>query len=752
MKNFQSAIIFTLIILTFAVSGFSQTDNRASKTWEVQKYDITATLPTTETDRFLNVKAVLNLKNASGSAASSLTLRISPNAEISGVKINNATADFSKGEEKVGSGTLQRIILRGVSVASGGTSAVEVTYKLKVAENSGVNALSPAGSQFLPLAFWYPTPNSWYFSRGADFAPVHLQVNSPNGQTAVASGMENGGAFDQKINGQPFFITGNWDALSANDVSVLMPKGADANGQKRAGELATLVADAKTFTANLLGTVPDSPLRIVAARRGAGFSSGGTILIDENVFRRQKIDSVTAMTIAEAVAKMWLGGSVKIDGDGNGAIREGLPRFIATQFLESKYGKEIADIERLRQRTTYAAIVKRETPLNLVSPLDDYYFTTNTNKGAMIWRLLSKKVGQDEFFNVIKANIKDGTLNLAKLREAFSSNKDFLDYAFDQATDMDLIVGLPQSNGADTKVALRNTGSIDASVEVTATATNGEKNKSSVTIAKQSFGEVVFKPTSKIVRVEVDADKIYPQLDYSDDVAPREFDESDLLLFTKKPFDKQDYFNAEKNARLVLRDNPRFDDVRVLLARSLLAQNKTADSEKEFRAVLDEKLPTSRSLAWANVGLGEIALKSNQTAQSVQYFNEAIKADAEYGATLAARQGKSKANVPLTNDESIKGFFAQFDKAAISGRKADLDAMVLAGEIPRFSGGIAGQAQEWTTQILQIEKINANQAIVETNLNVKLLNKSPESGTAVYRLTMVGNGWKLSGVEVFEVR
>ena len=749
MKNF-SAILFAFLLFTFSV--FAQTDNRASKTWEVQKYDITATLPTTETDRFLNVRAALNLKNVSASAASSLTLRISPNAEVAGVKTNNAATDFSKGEEKVGTGTLQRIILRSVSVASGGNLAVEVTYKLKVAENSGVNALSPAGSQFLPLAFWYPTPNSWYFARGADYAPVRLQVNSANGQTVAASGTESGGVFDQKINVQPFFVAGSWDAVNANNVSVLIPKGADANAQKRAAELAALASDAKTFTANLLGTAPDSPLRIVAARRGAGFSSGGTILIDENVFRRQKIDSLTAMTIAEAVAKMWLGGAVKIDGDGNGVIREGLPHFIATQFLESKYGKEIADVERLRQRTTYAAIVKRETPLNTVSPLDDYYFTTNTNKGAMIWRLLAKKVGQDEFFNIIKANIKDGTTNLAKLREAFSSNKDFLDYAFDQATDMDLLVGLPQLSGGDTKIALRNTGSIDAAVEVIAITANGEKLKSSTTIAKQSFGEAIFKTTNKIVRVEVDADKIYPQLDYSDDTAPREFDESDLLLFTKKPFDKQDFANAEKNARLVLRDNPHFDDVRILLARSLSAQNKNADAEKEFRAVLDEKLPTSRSLAWANVGLGEIALKSNQTAQSVQYFNEAIKADAEYGATLAARQGKSKANVPLSNDESVKGFFAQFDKAAVSGRKVDLDALVLAGEVIKFSGGIAGQAQEWTTQIIQIEKINANQAIVETNLNVKLLNKNPESGTAVYRLTMVGSSWKLSGVEVFEVR
>jgi Tfp pilus assembly protein PilF len=751
MKKF-SAIFFAFLLFTFAFTAFAQTDNRASKTWEVQKYDLTATLPAAETDRFLNARAALTLRNASASAASSLTLRINPAAEVTAVKVNGATADFSKGEEKVGSGTLQRIILRGVSAPPNGNLAVEVTYKLKVDENTGLSALSPVGSQFLPLSFWYPTPNSWFFARGADFAPVRLQVTSANSLAVVASGVESGGAFEQKLNSQPFFVTGNWDTVNAGGVSVLIPKNAGAEEQKRANELAALTADAKTFITNLLGAAPETPLRIVAVRRGSGFSSGGTILIDENVFRRQKIDSLTVMTIAEAIAKTWLSGAVKIDGDGNGVIREGLPRFIAAQFLESKFGKEIADIERLRQRTAYAAVVKRDSPLNTVSPLDDYYYTTNANKGAMIWRLLSKKIGQDEFFNIVKANIKDGAVDLVKMRAAFSQQKDFLDYAFDQITDMDLIIGLPQVVGGDTRMALRNSGSVDAVVDIVATTANGEKLRASTTIAKQSFGEVSFKTTSKIVRVEVDGDKLFPQLDYSNDVKPVEIDESDLLLFTKKPFDKQDFATAEKNARLVLRDNPRFDDVRVLLARALLAQGRTADAEKEFRAVLDEKLPTARSLAWANVGLGEVALKSNQTAQAVQYFNEAIRSDAEYGATLAARQGKTRANAPLNNDEGIKAFFAQFDKAAISGRKADLEALVLTGEIPRFAGGISGQAQSWTTRIIQIEKPDANHAVVETNLNIKMLSKEPENGTAVYRLTLVGNNWKLSGVDIFEVR
>jgi tetratricopeptide (TPR) repeat protein len=753
MKFIKSAITFALLLFTFVFSASAQTENVPSKTWEVQKYDITASLPQAETDRYLTVKAVLNLKNVSSGAASRLTLRISDKAEISGVKIGGAAGDFSKSEEKISNSlSLQRASIIVPSVQPNQSVLVEVNYKLKVDENTGLNALSLSGSQFLPLSFWYPTPNSWYFARGADFAPVHLQVTSANGETIASSGTVSGNIFDDKLSGQPFFVTGNWDKINVAGVSVYLSKGANADEQKRAGELANLVSEAKTFTANLLGTAPDAPLQIVSVKRGAGFAGGGTILVDESTFRRQKIDSQTVMTIAESIAKMWLGGSVQVEGDGFGVIREGLPRFIATQFLEQKYGKDVADVERLRQRTAYSAVAKRDSPLNIVSPLDDYYYSVVANKGAMIWRLLSKKIGQDEFSNVLRANVKDGNLSLNELRTAFAAQKDFLDYAFGQITDMNLLVGLPQSLGAESKIALRNTGSVDATVNILATTANGERLTAQSTIPAKSFGEVIFKTANKIVRVEIDNDKFYPQIDYSDDVAPREFNESDSLLAIKRAFDKQNFADAEKNALAALKSMPRFDDARIYLARSYLAEGKSTEAEKEFRAVLDEKLPTARSLAWANLGLGEINAKAEQKTQAAGFFEEAIKADSEYGATLAARQGRNGVGAAAVSDETIKGFFAQFDKAAISGRKADLDAMILSGEIPRFSGGIAGQALEWTTKILQVDKYDANNVLVEANLNIRLLNKSAESGIAIFRLAKVGNSWKLSGVEMFEVR
>ncbi len=92
----------------------------------------------------------------------------------------------------------------------------------------------------------------------------------------------------------------------------------------------------------------------------------------------------------------------------------------------------------------------------------------------------------------------------------------------------------------------------------------------------------------------------------------------------------------------------------------------------------------------------------------------------------------------------------------IAGRSGSemnaLDALVLPGEVTKFSGGVAGSTEQWQTQVRQIDRIDANTVLVEANMVIKLLNKETETGIAVYRLTKLGNAWKLSSVEMFEVR
>lgn len=750
------SLYFLFVVATLVtfrpVFGQAAVRTGPSATWQVQKYDLDVSLPA-DSLRTLSAKAVLNLTNVSGQPASTLTLRISPSAEITSVRVNNALIDFGKTTESAGPfGNLQRITLRLPTTASGSTVTTTLDYKIKLGDNSGVGSISSYSSIFLPLSFWYPTPNSWFFPKGGDFAPVRIKVTTPGGLNAISSGVDSAGVFEQKLNAQPFFVAGNWEVRNESGVTVYSPVGSGAEGGKRSAELAELFTEAKKFLSGILGPAPDVPLRVVAARRGAGFSSGGTVIVEEGLFRRSKLDSLTAMNVAEAAARLWLGHSVSVNGDGFGVISEGLTRYLSVQFIESKYGKDVADVERLRQRNAYTSVVKRDGPMAQASPLDDYYYAVVANKGAMAWRLLASRVGNIEFGRIIRAQMQDGNLNLAELRSAFSTQKELLGYFFDQVTDMNLQIGLPQVSAGETRSALRNTGSIDATVEVVATTSTGDTLRASTTIPATNYGEVSFRTSAKIVRIEVDPENLYPQTEYSDDVQPRETTDSDPIIAAKREFDKQDFAAAEAKSRTLLRDIPHLDDLRIILGRSLLSQNKNADAEKEFKAVLDEKLPTARSLAWANVGLAESASRSNQKDAAIRYIDSVLASDPEYGAALAARNLRNKLGAGSTADTDVKAFFASFDKAASSNRKAEVDALVIPGEVTRFAGGVSGSTESWQTGVKHVDRVDANTVLVEAEMNIKLLNKEPETGIAVFRLVRAGSGWKLAGVEMFEVR
>ncbi|MBX7171394.1 MAG: tetratricopeptide repeat protein [Pyrinomonadaceae bacterium] len=746
MKIFRLAIAFTFLLFSLCISTFAQTEPRAAAAWQVKKYDITASIA----DRFLTASATLDIQNVGNAAGSRLTLRISEFAEVSAVQLNGAAATFNKIQNEAlgGNRNLQRITVNLPSIQPNASYTVKVDYRLKVDENSGLSAISSLGSQFLPLSFWYPTPNSQYAPKGADFAPFNLRLSSA--ETVISSGTAGGSNYEQKINGQPFFVTGSWDTTDVKGITVYLPKGAGELEKQRGTELANLMSEAVTFTAGLLGTAPNIPMKLVAVRRGGGFSDAGTLLLDYSAFRRQKIDSNTAMTIADAVAKIWLGNVKLVKGEGYGVIREGLSRYIATQFIEKQFGKESADNERFKQYTTYATVARSDSPFNLISPLDNAYYSSVASKGAMIWRTLANQMGQANLFNYIKTQ---ESLTLLGVRTSFSNTYDVLDFPTNNVSDTNLLVGLPRVEGGVTKVAVRNTGSIPVNVNVLGITDKGERLIEKTSVMPKSFGEVIFKTTSNIIRTEIDPEKYYPQVDFSDDVAPREFMDSNPIVAVKRAFDNKDFAMAEKNARTILRSNPRLDDARTWLGRALLAENNLTEAEKEFKAALNEKLPTPNTLAWANVGLGDIAVKSNRNTEAEKYFTDAVNNEGEFGATLAARLGRQKISAG-TVDESVKAFFNQFDKAVITARKTEVETFILPGEVTKFAGGVVGgQPQKWETQVLRTEKIDASHILAETSLNVKRLGtENTETGTAIFVLAKVGNNWKLAGVEVFEVR
>lgn len=739
--------------------------------WQVTRFDITTTLPANE--RALTAHAQLTLRNVGRGPGSSLTLRISPKAEVKAASVGDATATF-RADDIRNELRLVRLTLPG-GVAPGASVNVALDYRLPLSGNTGYAALSPAGSQFLPqtsepLSLWYPVHSTAASPRGADVAPVRLTINGANSETVISSGKMSGSSFDQTLNAQPFFLTGNWDASEgtgeARGVTAFIPKGAGEEARKRGDELVALAAAARSFYAGLLGPAPDVPVRIVAVRRGAGFNEGGTLLLDASAFRRQKVDAMTALSIAESVARLWVGGVAPVRGDGGGVVREGLTRYLATLFLEKQFGREVADAERARERAAYATVARRDGPLARASALDPTYYNSTSNKGAMFWRLVERALGRDALMTQLRAAIQRGSgdpegLTLASLRAVLAEQggdpvKSLLEQSLDQPTDMDLMVGLPQQKGAQWVVALRNSGALEANVTVVATTATGERLTSPARIPARNFGEATFTTAARLARVEVDPDKLYPQLDYSNDVAPRTSQVEDPLTDATAKFVRQDYAAAESAAREMLTNSSRMQEARIVLARSLLAQNKTDVAEKEFRALLDERLPIPLALAWGNIGLAEIALRKGQAAEAARRFTDAVQTDAEYASTLAARQGRIRAeaaaNAAPAVDDSAKTFITQLDAAIKSGRKAELEALITPGELTDFVAGIVGSQPEiWQTRVVRTEQLDANRLAADVQLTTKQLGQDA-SGTAVLILARAGSGWKLDGVGFFEVR
>ena len=769
MKRILSVTLTTLALFQLSSTAPAQEEARAA--WEITNFDINANVQ--QTERALSAVAILSATNVGRGTGSSFTFRINSKASIKAVTIGGASATFRIVPESYGN--IQRVtVTLPNSFAPNASLVLNVSYSLPVESNTGLAAISPIGSQFLPLSHWYPAPNTAFTVRGADTAPFHLVVNGAN---VISSGVEKTGVagsagpsvYEQTLNAQPFFVQGDWDKVEgageSRTITAFIARGATPEEKKQTDAIIAVAANARSYYAGLLGPAPEVPIRLVSTRRGAGFSDAGTILIEPGAFRRAKMDSETTLLIAEAISRLWLGGQTAVRGEGGGLLRDGLARFLALLFIEKQFGQSAVEEERLRERLAYSTVAKRDAPLARVTPLDATYFNSVPNKGAIVWRLIDRSVGHDAFIGTLRGLLQSGKgsrsgINLSTFRAALVERggerlKTLLDQQLDQVTELDLMIGMPQQRGGEWVSALRNLGSIDAATTVRATNANGEQVAVDVNVPARSFAEAVFKTATRIVRVEIDPEKLYPQLDYSNDTAPPGRELQEALSEAARQFGAQDYVKAESAARELVVLAPQLQEARVILARALLGQNKIDEAEKLFRSNLEGPLPTPATLAWSNIGLGEISLKKGQSAGAAKQFNDAVRADAEYASSLAARAGRIRsetaANI-LQIDGAARTFVTQLDQVITSGKKAELESRIVPGELTRFINGVVGtQPEVWQTRVLRTESLDANLVAADVSLNTKQLGRE-QSGTAVLILARVGGGWKLLGIELFEVR
>jgi tetratricopeptide (TPR) repeat protein len=767
MTKTLTTFILLFIAFTFAHAARAQQPSTALPAWQVTSFDVSVNAAGASGDaRAIAVRATIAARNVGAAAGRTLTLRLNPAAKIESATVGGQTAALNPGKDAAAQLQTAQITLP-APVPVGGSVTATLDYRLPVAENSGLAAVSPLGLQFLPLSQWYPAPNTPIAPRGADYAPLKLTVTGlASGDAAVSSGKASGNGFEQPLNAQPFFLTGRWETVEgsgdARGVTAMLRPGVSPEERKNAEALVALAGAARAFYASLLGPAPDVPVRLVGVRRGAGFELGGTLLLNQAAFTRGKLDSVTATQVADAVARLWVGGAAGIEGEGAGALREGLPRYLAALFLEKQFGKPAADAEWMRMALLYAPVAARDASLSKLTPSFDTYFNASTNKGALVWRILSNAVGRDAFLGALRGQLAQGggqALTLAALRARLAQVGGdraslLMSSLFDLPTDTDLLVGLPVERAGTWVSNLRNTGSFDVEVTVQALTDRGERLTTTARIPAKDFGEAQFKTTSKIVRVEVDPEKLYPQTNFANDVAPQgpglvEAVEQARIQLGQQPA------RAESLAREVLARAPASEEARIVLARALLEQNRVDEAEREFNAALTSPLPVPATLAWADIGLGEIALKRNRPGEAAKLFDAAAHAEAEYASTLAARAARLRAETAAGAppvDEQIKTAVASLDAAIKSGHRAEIEALIVGGELTGFAKGLSGiPPEQWETRVLRTEQLDPNRVAADVQLSTRVSGRASE-GPAVYVFARTPAGWKLAEIPIFEVR
>jgi Tfp pilus assembly protein PilF len=235
---------------------------------------------------------------------------------------------------------------------------------------------------------------------------------------------------------------------------------------------------------------------------------------------------------------------------------------------------------------------------------------------------------------------------------------------------------------------------------------------------------------------------------------PRAKDLSQALNEASLQLGAQDYVKAEATARAMLVTAPRFQEAQIILARAVLGENRIDEAEKLFRAALEEPLPFAATIAWANIGLGEILMKRNQPAEAAKRFSDAVAASRDYPSSLAARAARIRAEAAANNappvDETARTFIMQLSQAVISNKKAELESRIVPGELTRFINASIG-TEAWDTKVVRTEQLNANLIAADVQIHASKLG-TVGSGTAVLMLARTPAGWKLSGIELFEVR
>ena len=797
LKKFVS-VLFVVAVLAI---------NVAAQEVEVDRYNINARIDAAASA--VDVRASLAISNLGQSPKPKLYLRLTRLAKVSGATVNGASAAVETVEDRRVTTLNQIVITPQASIAPGAKATVEVSYRIEAPESTPLIHVYPGEVLLTPGAVWVPMPSTMFALYGATTAPFTLTVSAASPAAnfrALSSGtLKTDGqnsTFEQQLNSIPMVIAGSFDQpVSAErggvKVEIFVQPGIvavptdtkPADPRVIIGRLGDEAGRVIDFLTRTLGPPPaGATFRIISSARAGNLAEPGVLVLNEQVFRRDTLSSGVIEVLADAVARLWIDGRVRVRGQEprsaqenrtavkarSGAfLSDSLPRYLAALYFEDRFGKLAALDLFASMRGGYTPIAQsgRDAELGVQTLLQPSYSAAVFSKGPLVYRLLAETAGREKLLAAIKtlfsgAQTKIVTtddLRAALIKDATPEVEKVFQQWIDSIIEPDLIIGspLPASKPGIQAINLRNLGTGDLTVKVLAVTASGKQVTTSVMVPSENLATAELPTAEKITSVEVDPEKLIIQTNYDNDA--READSKTtrtsaqtLLNGSIGAFNKAQYADAETKLREAVRLEPRNAVMHAWLARTLAAQKKMDEAAGEANAALKIEPPTS--LAWARITLGQVALSRNQAAEAARQFRaamiEAEDATAEFAAHEALIQAARAGGIAPQVDESLRSYITQLDAAIKQPTSDKLFALVIKNNLKRFVQGLTvSPPASWSTEILHVDQVDANRVALDVGLKVRAEGKD-QSGTAVFILTRVGNAWLLEDVphQLFNVK
>lgn len=790
LKRFLPAL-FIITVLN-AVSSAQEVD--------VDRYKITTRIDAAAS--VVDARATLAISNLSQSPKPKLFLRLTKLAKVSAVTVNDAPAQFETAEDRQVTALNQIIITPPSAIGPGAKATVEVSYRIEAPESTPAIHIYSGEALLTPQGVWFPMPWTMFTLYGATTAPFSLTVSASSPAAnfrALSSGTlkteGQSSTFEQPLNSLPLIVAGSFDqpfsadrggvkieifvqpgiAAVSTDARPADPKATIA----RLGDEAGRVID---FLAKTLGPPPSgATFRIISSVRAGNLTEPGVLVLNEQVFRRDSLSAGVIEVLADAIARIWIDGRVRLRGQqprsaqenrpavkarSAAFIRDSLPRYLATLYFEERFGKDAARDQLTRMRWSYTPVAQsgRDAELGLQTLLMPNYSAAVFNKGPLVYRLLAETAGRDKLLAAVRSLLSLGQPRIVTtedLRAALIRGAPEVEKAFQQWVDSivepDIIVGaaLPSEKPGTQRVNLRNLGTGDVNVTVLAITASGKRVTASVLVPSENLATAEIPTAEKIVSLEADPEKLIIQTNYDNDA--RDADSKTtrssaqtLLNESIAAFNKAQLQDAEAKLRLAVGYDPRSSLLHAWLARTLAAEKKLDEAVVEANAAIKAEPPIGPALAWARITLGQVALARNQAADAARQFRVAAAEADEATAQFAAHEGmiqaeRAGATTPQA-DESVRAYVAQLDTAIKQPTSDKLFTLVIKNNLKRFVQGLTvSHPASWTTEILHVEPLDANRVALDVGLKVKAEGKD-QAGTAVFVLSRTGNNWLLEDV------